>query len=131
MKNILQNILVGLLCLIMTPVFMVDGVVRQWRTVFGDPRGEDTVNNLLLYGRRNLGLYKCGMVVCKSLGDNIWSKDDVWVMKIPDAILQMKVSTWDIMDGKLWIKVVVDDQLLDKLERELTKGAQNEAKEDH
>lgn len=127
MKNILQNILVGLLCLIMTPVFMVDGVVRQWRTVFGDPRGEDTVNNLLLYGRRNLGLYKCGMVVCKTLGDNIWSTDDVWVMDIPDAILQMKVSTWNIVDGKLWIKVVVDDQLLDKLERELTKeGADNE-----
>ena len=132
MRFVLGKILEKLLFIIMTPMFMINGVVRAWWTIFGDLRGEGTVYNLILYGVRNLGHYNCGIVVCKKTGDNIWSSEgSTFVLDIPKSVLRMKVSTWDIKDGKLWIKVAINDRLLDKLEKELKGKVQNEVKENH
>lgn len=130
MKNALERIGTIVLGIIGTPLFMVGGIVRGWRLLMDDPALGESIANLLLYGKRSFGMINEGIVVCKRIGDNIWSKDGpVSVLTIPQAIKRMRVSTWDIKDGKLWIKVVINDRLIGELEKELEEVANNETQE--
>jgi hypothetical protein len=67
-----------------------------------------------MYGCPNLGIYKAGLqVVCQR--ETIWEDDDIFMLDLPSALLRMKVHTWDIRDGKLWIKVCINERLLKEL----------------
>ena len=42
----------------------------------------------------------------------------MFILDVPSALLRMRVHTWDIKEGKLWIKVCINERLLKKLEQE-------------
>ena len=71
---------------------------------------------LLFYGALNLGVYDCGIqVVCRN--EVIYEADEIFPLDIPSEILRMRVHTWDVKDGKLWIKVTINERLLDELKK--------------
>jgi hypothetical protein len=93
---------------------MVIGIAGGWAAAFETHKRRLSVFNLLMYGCPNLGIYKAGLqVVCQR--ETIWEEDEIFMLDLPSALLRMKVHTWDIRDGKLWIKVCINERLLKEL----------------
>ena len=100
--------------LVTIPMYIVTGIAEGWAAAFETHKRRLSVFNLLMYGCPNLGIYKAGLqVVCQR--ETIWEEDEIFMLNLPSALLRMKVHTWDIRDGKLWIKVCINERLLKEL----------------
>ena len=100
--------------LVTIPMYIVIGIAEGWAAAFETHKRRLSVFNLLMYGCPNLGIYKSGLqVVCQR--ETIWEEDEIFIHNLPSALLRMKVHTWDVRDGKLWIKVCINEQLLKEL----------------
>lgn len=110
------------------PMYIVIGIAEGWAAAFETHKRRLSVFNLLMYGCSNLGIYKAGLrVVCQR--ETIWEDDEIFILNLPSALLRMKVQTWDIRDGKLWIKVCINERLLKELaenreEKRITRNIQ-------
>lgn len=112
--RILEKIGSFLFFLVTIPGYMVIGIADGWSVAFETHKRRSSVLNLLMFGSLNLGIYEAGLqVVCQR--ETIWEEDEIFILNLPSALLRMKVHTWDIRDGKLWIKVCINERLLKEL----------------
>lgn len=96
------------------PAYIVIGVADGWAVAFETHKRRSSVFNLLMFGSLNLGIYEAGLqVVCQR--ETVWEEDEIFIINLPSALLRMKVHTWDIQDGKLRIKVCINERLLKEL----------------
>ena len=116
MKRKAERIKTFILFLIFCPVFAVLGIMEGWADSFETFRRRDSVCMLLFYGALNLGVYDCGIqVVCRN--EVIYEADEIFPLDIPSEILRMRVHTWDFKDGRLWVKVTINERLLAELKK--------------
>lgn len=120
--------------IIMTPIWMIGGVIRFWKLLFDHHTVTENVESLLSYGSRALGGYHGDVVICTKPSNVIY--EGCWTILSegwPKAILHMKVYTFWIEDNKLWIKILINEKLMADLEKELAEKQEvtYEAEEDH
>lgn len=120
MKKITEALINFFCFLIMLPSAAISGVVELWHTAFDTPRGRRTVARFLQYGKHQYwASFDVPVVVCRHLGDNLWEGECGIFAKVPQSILKMRVSAWNVIDGKIWIKVLINDKFIKELEEEL------------
>lgn len=132
--TILQYIVFILAGIITTPIWMIGGVIRFWKILFDHHTVTKSVGSLLSYGSRAIGGYHGDVVICTKPSNVIY--EGCWTFLAenwPKAILRMKVYSFWIDDGKLWIKVLINEKLMADLEKELAEKQEvtYETEEDH
>lgn len=120
MKKVLELIAVIVLGVALTPVWMIGGVVYFWMVMFDHPSTVKSVRNLLEYGAKVYSCFDGDVVVCTNK-ENILYEGRWWMLtnNWPRALCRMKVCNFWIDDGKLWIKVLINEALMAKFEKEL------------
>ena len=130
MKRILYCVGLGGILFLFTPWFMWLGISRSWSAAFKSPVVGESVWRLVCFGRRNLGLFPCGITICTSTKNKIWEKEgQFFCLDIPKAVRRMRVAGWFVENGRVWIWVIRDEDLLAKLKRELAEKAQKNGEE--
>lgn len=120
MKKVLELIVAIVLGILMTPIWMIGGVIRFWKLLFDHPTVTESVESLLSYGSRAVGGYHGDVVICTKPSNVIYEKCWTFLSEgWPKAILHMKVYSFWIEDNKLWIKILINEKLMADLEKEL------------
>lgn len=122
------SILVGI---ITTPVWMIGGVVRFWKIIFDHPSVVKNVERLLSYSSKGIGGYHGDVVICTKKSNVIYEGYyGTLITNLPQSIKRMKVDAFWIEDNKLWVKILINDMLMAKLERELAEAKNEDAQDD-
>lgn len=122
------SILVGI---ITTPVWMIGGVVRFWKIIFDHPSVVKNVKGLLSYSSKGIGGYHGDVVICTKKSNVIYKGYyGALITNLPQSIKRMKVDAFWIEDNKLWVKILINDMLMAKLERELAEAKNEDAQDD-
>ena len=135
MKKVLELIVAIVLGILMTPIWMIGGVVYFWKYFFDHPSAIKSVRKLLMYSARGYSGFVGDVVVCTNKNNTLY--EGRWGMLIndwPRALCRMKVHSFWIDDGKLWIKVLINEDLIAKFEKELAERkeeVENETQENH
>ena len=105
--------------IISTPFAMIFGVARMWLILFDHPSTRRTVYKLLKFGEGYITGFDGDVVVCTKKSNVIYEAHYDLFANIPKAVKKMVVNAWWVEDNRLWVKVLVDDKLMDKLANEL------------
>lgn len=128
MKKI-GRILYNLFFFIITlPLCLLEAILKNWFTAFDHANGRLSVKGLLEYGSHDFFPGKeVPIVIAKNINKVIWEGKDVLGTNIPESIMKMRVSCWNVRDGKIWIKVLINDRFIQELEEELKQKEDSEA----
>lgn len=123
--EVLYNLFFFIICL---PLYLLEAILINWFTAFDQANGRLSVKGLLEYGRHGFFPGKeVPIVIAKNINEVIWEGKDVLGTNIPASIMKMRVSCWNVRDGKIWIKILINDRFIQELEEELKQKEDSEA----
>lgn len=116
--EVLYNLFIFIIIL---PFCLIEAILVNWLSAFDHSNGRLSVRRLLEYGRNGFFSVKEVPIVIAKHKEVLWEGKDSMGDSIPKSILKMRVSRWNVHDGKIWIEILINDKFIEELEEELKK----------